>query len=63
MDTSSLDKAMDSQPASVRDLMEDQVKAMMDRLSAGGFDGPTQAAMQQSVEQSLARLKGLIEQA
>lgn len=63
MDMSGLDKALESQPAETRDLVEDQIEAMVARFAGGAFDGPTQAAMQKSVEGSLATLKSLIEKA
>lgn len=63
MDTTELDKVMAAQPDSTRELVEDQIEAMIDRFTGGAFDATTQAAMQKSVEQSLAKLKSLVEKA
>lgn len=63
MDRSALDREMDKQSQAVQDLVDDQVEAMMARFTSGAFDSGTQAAMQKSVEDSLAKLKILIESA
>lgn len=60
-DTSALDTAMAGQDAGVRQLVEAQLERMEADLAHGQFDAGTQALMQKSVEDSLAKLKALIE--
>jgi uncharacterized protein YndB with AHSA1/START domain len=60
-DLSGVEKAIAGQTEAAQDMIEDQLERMQEQLAAGAFDAGVQPQMQKSVEDSLAKLKGLIE--
>lgn len=61
MDNSGVDKAMEGQSEAAKELVENQIEEVQEKLADGLFNASVQPAMQKSVEDSLAKLKGLIE--
>jgi uncharacterized protein YndB with AHSA1/START domain len=61
VDDSAADKALEGQPDWVHDLVEHQLENLKAKLLQGAFDGTAQPGMQKSVEDSLAKLKTLVE--
>lgn len=62
-DESGVEKAMEGQTEEAKRAIEEALKQAEGMLAQGAFDANTQALMQKSLEDSLAKLKALVEAA
>lgn len=61
MDESGVDAALAGQTEAAKDIIEKQLEQMKAQLMQGAFNSTAQPGMQKALEESLAKLKGLVE--